>query len=77
MMSSGSGKGNLNAAQDKRLTTGEVKQLEKAGYHPHDLKPKQDGSKFDLFKRPDGEIVVKPKNGSGPGDPTGINLNDL
>jgi hypothetical protein len=66
-----------NPAQDKRLTRGEVRELEKAGHHPHGLKPKQDGSKYDLFKRPDGEIVVKPKDGSGPGDPTGVNLNDL
>ncbi|WP_104428566.1 polymorphic toxin type 33 domain-containing protein [Methylobacter tundripaludum] len=40
----------------------------------HDLK---DNSKQDLFKDRDGNIVVKPKSGIGPGDPTGHNINDF
>jgi len=63
--------------QDKRLSKGEIKKLQENGYDPHDLKPKKDGSKFDLFKDRNGNIKVKPKNGSGPGEPTGININDL
>ncbi len=60
--------------QDKRLSPGEIGQLEEAGYDVHDLKP---NSKYDLFKDRDGNISVKPKDGSGPGDPTGINLGEL
>jgi RHS repeat-associated protein len=63
-----------STAQYKRLTKGEIKILEEHDIDPHDLKP---NSKFDLFKSPTGEIVVKPKGGQGPGDPTGININDL
>ncbi len=61
------------AHQFKKLSPSEIKDLIKAGYHPHDLKP---NSKFDLFKDDKGEVFVMPKNGSGPGDPTGININN-
>jgi len=44
--------------------------------YPH-LKPKAEGSKFDLFKDAQGNIKVKPKSGAGPGDPTGLNINDF
>ena len=60
--------------QWKSLSPGEIKKLKKAGHDPHEFKP---NSKFDLFKDKDGNICVKPKDGSGPGDPTGININDL
>ncbi len=60
--------------QDKKLTNGEIDRLIKGGVHPHDLK---DNSKQDLFKDKDGNIRVKPKSGIGPGDPTGINMNDF
>jgi RHS repeat-associated protein len=66
-----------NPAQDKILSKGEIKMLEAAGHHPHSLKPKVGGSKFDLYKTANGDIVVKPKGGRGEGDPTGININDL
>jgi hypothetical protein len=32
-------------------------------------------SKYDLYKDRDGNISVKPKNGKGPGEPTGLNIN--
>ena len=60
--------------QDKKLTKGEIDRLIKGGVHPHDLK---DNSKQDLFKDKDGIILIKPKSGIGPGEPTGINVNDF
>lgn len=59
------------ASQMKKLSEGEIKALKDRGIDPHDLKP---NSKFDLFKDKDGNIYVKPKDGSGPGEPTGINV---
>ncbi len=64
-----------NPAQDKPLSKGEIKALwDKAGIDVHELKP---GAGYDLYKTPTGEIVVKPKGGAGPGDPTGINIKDI
>jgi RHS repeat-associated protein len=63
--------------QIKRLSKDEIKKLIKKGVHPHDLKPKKNGSKYDLFKDEKGNIEVRPKSGQGQGDPTGININDL
>jgi hypothetical protein len=57
---------------DKCSSPGEIRKLQQQGIYPHDLKP---NSKYDLFKDKDGNIFVKPKNGSGPGEPTGININ--
>jgi hypothetical protein len=57
----------------KKLSKGEIDKLMEKGINPHSLKP---DSKYDLFKDVDGNIYVKPKNGSGPGDPTGINIHD-
>jgi hypothetical protein len=50
---------------------GEIKALEKRGIDPEDLKGGKHTGGLDLFKRRDGEIEVRPKDGSGPGDPTG------
>jgi hypothetical protein len=63
-----------SGAQDKRLSNSEIRALQDAGIDPHDEKP---NSKYDLFRRPNGDIVVKPKGGGGPGEPTGLNLNDI
>jgi hypothetical protein len=60
--------------QDKKLSPGEIKRLKDNGIDPHDLKP---NSWYDLFKDRQGNIIVKPKDGSGPDDPTGLNLHDL
>ena len=66
-------KAEKEAAQCKKLSPGEINKLKDAGHDIHDLKP---NSKFDLFKDKDGNILVKPKSGVGPGDPTGININN-
>lgn len=63
--------------QMKKLSKDEIKKLKKAGHDIHDLKGGKGASKYDLFKDKDGNIHVKPKDGSGPGDSTGINVNDL
>jgi len=60
--------------QFKKLSKGEIKALEDNGIDPHDLKP---NSRYDLFKDQDGNIRVMPKDGSGPGDPTGLNIKDF
>ncbi len=76
-------KGTFNSSNDqnprnfKRLSKGEIKLLTESGHHPHDLKPRKSGSKFDIFKDENGDLYVMPKDGSGPGDPLGININDL
>jgi hypothetical protein len=70
-----SGTADRNPAQDKKLTPGEIKKLKKAGYDPEELKDFNAGR--DLFKDSKGNICVKPKNGKGPGDFLGININDL
>ena len=57
----------------KRLSPGEIQKLIKGGVHPHDFKI---NSNYDLFKDSNGNIIVKPKNGSGPGELTGYNIND-
>jgi RHS repeat-associated protein len=62
---------------DKKLSKGEIDKLKDAGYDPHDLKPKKKGSRFDLFKDKNGNIIIKPKNGNGPGDSTGLNINNF
>jgi RHS repeat-associated protein/uncharacterized repeat protein (TIGR02543 family) len=64
----------MYSEQDKKLTKGEIDKLIKGGVHPHDLK---DNARQDLFKDRDGNIVVKPKSGIGPGDPTDHNINDF
>ncbi len=63
-----------NPKQHKKLSNGEIKRMQDKGVDPHDLKP---NSKYDLFKDKSGDIFVKPKNGSGPGDPTGFNINNF
>jgi RHS repeat-associated protein len=65
------------AEQDKRLSKSEIKALEKGGEHPHQLKEKLGGSRLDLFKDRAGNIKLKPRDGSGPGEPTGLNINDF
>jgi hypothetical protein len=68
---------NRNPKQDRKLREGgdEIKKLIDSGEHPHDLKG-SDATK-NLFKDRKGNIYVKPKNGIGFGEPTGVNINDL
>ena len=49
--------------------------MKEAGINAEKLKGMN--SKYDLFKKPNGDIVVGPKNGAGPGDPTGENIKDI
>jgi RHS repeat-associated protein len=60
----------------KKISSGEIKKLEQAGHDIHELKGKKNSSKRDLFKDNNGNIEVRPKSGEGPGDPTGININN-
>nr|WP_169304331.1 polymorphic toxin type 33 domain-containing protein [Pedobacter frigoris] len=73
MVFSKGGKGN----QDKKLSDGEIDKLERNGHDVHDLKGGKSTGKIDLYKKPNGDVVIKPKGGNGPGEPAGINLNDL
>ena len=78
LMARGSrGSGGSEARDFQRLSKGEIDVLIEAGYHPHDLKPQKGGSRFDIFKDGNGDLYVMPKDGKGPGDPLGININDL
>jgi RHS repeat-associated protein len=66
--------------QDKKLSPGEIQELKDKGYDPETIKDETfpgAGGKVDLYKTPDGEIVVKGKGGVGPGEPTGINIKRL
>jgi RHS repeat-associated protein len=58
-----------NPAQDKRCT---FRELVRAGFDPHELK---DGAKgVDIYKDAEGNLYLKPLNGSGPGDPLEIKI---
>jgi hypothetical protein len=47
---------------------------EKYNIDIHSLKP---GGGYDLFLAANGDIVVKPLSGAGPGDPTGYNMDSF
>jgi len=64
-------------AKDKKLTKGEIKKLKDADFDIHDLKGGRGASRYDLFKDKQGNIYMKPKSGSGPGDPLGINIKNF
>ncbi len=67
-------------AQDKKLTKGEIQKLKDHNINPEELKQDIFGKaagKTDLYKTQDGDIVVKGKGGVGPGELTGININNL
>jgi hypothetical protein len=72
-----SGGSDRDWSQDKLLSKGEIKKLEQVGEDIHELKGKKNASKRDLYKDRDGNIYVKPKGGRGPGEETGLNINDL
>jgi RHS repeat-associated protein len=76
----GSGGGGGGSAQAKKLTPGEIAKLKQNGIDPEMLKEETgttQSSKSDLYKLPNGDIIVKGKGGIGPGEPTGININRL
>jgi hypothetical protein len=69
-----------NPAQDRPLSKGDQRLLEEAGCSIHSIKRDFLGGNFghyDLYKDRAGNLYLKPKGGSGPGEPVGINLNDL
>jgi len=59
-----------NWRQDKKLTDGEIRKLDEAGVDVHDLKSGKKTDQFDLYKDKDGNIIVTPRGGNGPGEPT-------
>jgi hypothetical protein len=65
-----------NPAQDKRLTADDIRLLEENDVDVHDRKG-HGGGKYDLFKDREGNVYQKPRDGSGPGEPLGINLNEF
>ena len=71
------GGGGGSGKRFKRLSKGEIKKLQDNEIDPHDLKPKYNGSRYDLFKNENGDIAVLPKNGVGEPDFTGYNINDF
>ena len=70
-----------NPAQDRRLSDSEIKRVQDyaGGREGLDaVKGGKNASKRDIFVDPHtGDLYVKPKNGSDPGEPTGINFNNL
>ncbi len=70
--------GKFATPQYKKLSNGEVNMLKRNGYDIHSLKGNKHAGHRDLFKDPkSGDVYVKPKNGSGPGEPLGINIKNL
>jgi hypothetical protein len=64
-----------NPKQYKPLTKGDLKKIEDMGYDIHQLKNEYGvSSGHDLFKDNKGNVIIMPKGGSGPGEPTGIKL---
>lgn len=66
-----------NPAQDKKLTRREIEKLKRAGINIHKQKGSKHTGQIDLYKDRDGNMYIKPKGGKGPGEPLGININDL
>jgi len=66
-----------NPAQDKRLSPREIRRLQRGGEDPEEIKGGVRTGDRDLFKDRKGNIYVKPKDGSGPGEPAGLNINDF
>ena len=64
----------MTKKMSKEMSGSNKNLLKNAKVDVHDLKP---NSKFDLFKNTKGEIFYKSKNGAGPGEPTGYNINDF
>jgi len=66
-----------NPKQDRRLSKQEIEKLKKAGVDPEGLKGGRNTGPIDLYKDPEGNVYIKPKDGGGPGEPTGINIRQL
>ena len=57
------------------MTAADIRLLKRNEINPEELKEFR--AALDLFKDMQGNVYVKPKDGSGAGEPTGINLQDL
>jgi len=68
-------KGARNWRQDKKISDKEARML---GDHAEiaEIKNKGKSASRDLYKDKKGNIYVKPKGGNGPGESTGLNIND-
>ena len=69
-----------DSAQQKPLTSGDIKRLKENDIDPHELKQSGSGGRVsdkDLYKDREGNVYVKPKGGQGPGEPTNVNLKNL
>ena len=73
----GGGQKQRSPKQDKKLSKQEVDKLKKAGIDPEGLKGGRGTGGIDLYKDREGNVLIKPKDGSGPGEPTGINVKRL
>ncbi|MGH8072145.1 MAG: polymorphic toxin type 33 domain-containing protein [Candidatus Entotheonellia bacterium] len=51
--------------------------LRDAGCDIHDLKGGKRAAQYDFHKDTSGNLYVEPKGGTGHGEPTGINIDDL
>jgi uncharacterized protein RhaS with RHS repeats len=67
----------VSAKDCKMLSNGEIGKMKAGGEDPHDLKPKKNGSNYDLYKTSDGDIYVFRKGGVGTGTSTGLNINNF
>ncbi len=66
-----------NAAQDKKLSSQEIDKLKDAGIDVHKEKYGKNTGQIDLYKDSKGNVYIKAKGGTGPGEPLYINLNNL
>ena len=66
-----------NPKQDRMLSPREITMLQNGNIDVHGLKGGKNASSYDLYKDPAGNIYVKPKGGDGPGNATGLNINDF
>jgi len=68
---------NSSDAQDKLATPKQIKDIERVtGEDIHDIKADFGGQNGDIYVKPDGEFVFKPKGGLGPGEKIGVNKKD-
>lgn len=60
----------------RRLNDSEIREVERiVGQDIHEIKG-PGGGRLDLFKDSNGNVYIKPKDGSGPGEPIGVNLHE-
>lgn len=64
-------------SDDQKLSKGEIDKLIAGREDPEELKGGKATGQRDLFKDKKGNIYVKPKDGRGPGDPTGLNIKNF